>query len=261
MKRPHLWILAGIGLMAITGCETTSPAPATPATTLQRVNVPEIVATSDTQITQGEALKISVIPVTYTAKVVSQTRYELAELPPIVWDIPPNSACVWETVQHALKVEPEFLRFQVRINNQLDRSFRGAGAVVQFNVDGKLTDVGQLNYQELLNVIVPPRSEKEVYIYGPSPSTLSQDAAIGVLFYDVVTATDVAGNVTQRQNFQWVFQSKLKTVEQAVPSLTRTKKWIPAEKYHQYLMQTQSQALQQQWPGLPQVPVQWQPPR
>lgn len=218
-------------------------------------------ATSDTQLTQGESLKITVIPVTYAAKLVTHTRYEQAEIPRIVWDIPPNSVYVWETVQHSLKVEPEFLRFQVRINNQLDRSFRGAGTAVQFNVDGKLTDVAQLNCQELLNVIVPPRSEKEMYGYGPSPSTLSQNAAIGVMCNDVVTETDLAGNVTRRQNFQWVFQSKLKEVEQAVPGTTREKKWIPVEKYQQYMMHTQSQSLQQQWPGLPQVPVQRQPPR
>lgn len=136
--------------------------------------------------------------------------------------------------------------------------------MVQFNVDGKLTDVGQLNYQELLNVIVPPRSEKEVYIYGPSPATLSQNATIGVMFYDVVTGTDVAGNVTQRQNFQWVFQCKLQEVEQPVPTTTSVKKWIPVGQYQQYVIQTQSQAVQQRLQGMmpqqgmtPQVPAQW----
>ena len=261
MKHPCTQILAGIGLMAITGCETTSTAPAAPATAQQKVNVPEIVATSDTKVTQGDSLKVTVVPVTYSAKVASQTRYEEAEVPRIIWDIPPNSVYVWETVQHSLKVEPEYLRFQVKINNQLDRSFRGAGAVVQFNVDGKLTDVGQLNYLELLNVIVPPRSEKEMYIYGPSPSTLTENATIGVMFYDVVTNTDAAGNVTQRQSFQWVFQSKLKEVAQSVPSTTRVKKWVPAEKYQQYMIQTQTQALQRQLPGMPQFPVQGQPPQ
>jgi hypothetical protein len=265
MNQSTLSLVAAFGLIVITGCMTTqSVPPSRTSTTLQKVNVPEIVATSDTQLTQGESLKITVIPVTYTAKLVSHTRYELADIPRIVWDIPPDSVYVWETIQHALKVDPEYLRFQVRINNQLDRSFRGAGTVVQFNVDGKLTDVGQLNYQELLNVIVPPRSEKEVYIYGPSPATLSQNAAIGVMFYDVVTETDVAGNVTRRQNFQWVFQSKLKEVEQAVPGTTREKKWIPAEKYRQYMMQTQSQALQQQFQQLQGVPpgtLQWTPAR
>jgi hypothetical protein len=53
-------------------------------------------------------------------------------------------------------------------------------------------------------------------------------------------------------------------VEQAVPGTTREKKWIPAEKYRQYMMQTQSQALQQQFQQLQGVPpgtLQWTPAR
>jgi hypothetical protein len=242
-------LVAAIGLIAITGCQTTTTAPTAGSTVLQKVSIPEIVPTSDTKVTQGDAVKISVIPVTYTARVVSTTKYEQAEIPRVVWDIPPNSVYVWESVEHSLRVEPEFLRFQVKINNQLDRSFRGAGTVVEFNVDGKVSDVGQLNYRELLNVIVPPRSEKEVYIYGPSPSVLSPNATIGVMFYDVVTATDAAGSVTQRQNFQWVFQSKLKEVEQAVPGNSRVKKWVSVEKYQQQMIQTKT--LQESWPNLP----------
>ena len=255
MKQSYPSLAAVIGVIALTGCETTPSTPTTTSTTRQKVNVPEIVATSDTRVTQGDAVKISVIPVTYTAKVVARTTYEQAEIPRLVWDIPANSVYVWESVEHSLKVEPEYLRFQVKINNQLDRSFRGAGTVVEFNVDGKVTDVGQLNYRELLNVIVPPRSEKEVYIYGPSPSVLSPNATIGVMFYDVVTATDAAGSVTQRQNFQWVFQSKLKEVEQAVPGNSRVKKWVPVEKYQQQMIQNQTKTLEQSWPNLPQGSV------
>lgn len=118
MKHTYASILTGIGLMAISGCQTSTPkAPAPPPTTLQKVNVPEIVATSDTKTTQGDSLKVTVVPVTYSARVVSQTQYEQAEIPRFAWDIPPNSVYVLETVKSSLKVEPEFLRFQVKINN------------------------------------------------------------------------------------------------------------------------------------------------
>ncbi|MCB9913494.1 MAG: hypothetical protein H6827_10890 [Planctomycetes bacterium] len=246
--------IAAVAILVMTGCETTS-VPSAPLSALQRVKVPEIVATSDTQVTQGDSIKISVIPVTYTARVVRQVSYELAKVPPIVWDVPANSVYVQETVAHSLEIEPEYLRFLVKINNQLDRSFRGAGMVVQFNVEGRLIDVGQLNYLELQNLIVPPRSEKEVAIYGPSPTTLTHNAAIGVMFYDVVADTDDAGNVTKRENYEWVFESSLKEVQQSVPATTRTKKWIPVATYQEYEMKKHSEAAQQPWGNIQNTPA------
>jgi hypothetical protein len=102
-------------------------------------------------------------------------------------------------------VGPERLVFDVKISNQLSRVFRGAGSVVQFNVGGSLVSVPQAQYADLANLILPPRSDADVRIAGPLLSTLTEGATIGLFLYDVVTDIDVAGNVTEKQNFEWYY--------------------------------------------------------
>jgi len=124
-----------------------------------------------------------------------------------------NLVYVEETVTPFLDVSPARLQFTVRVNNKLARVFRGQGAVVQINVAGKLLPFGQTDYSEFLNGIVPPRNENTFTILGPRIDTLPDKASIGIFLYDVVTATDVAGNTTERQNYEWYFNYSVKTVE------------------------------------------------
>jgi hypothetical protein len=72
---------------------------------------------------------------------------------------------------------------------------------------------GNIDYEEFLNGIVPPRNEAEFTIYGPTLDLLPDKGTIGIFLYDVVTATDVAGNTTQKQNYEWYFDCQAKTEE------------------------------------------------
>jgi len=115
-------------------------------------------------------------------------------------------------------VKPDRLEFLVKLNNKMDRVFRGAGAVVSFNVAGKQVAVEQQGYGELLNAIVTPRSEMQVKVSGPPIASLPDECSIGLFFYDVVTEKDEAGNIKKRANFEWYFQYKTepKTADEQV---------------------------------------------
>lgn len=77
--------------------------------------------------------------------------------------------------------------------------------MIQFNIGGKLVPFGDTDYKEFINSIVPPRNEAEFKFYGPSLETLGEKGTIGIFLYDVVTATDAAGNATQKQNYEWYY--------------------------------------------------------
>jgi len=109
------------------------------------------------------------------------------------------------TVTPYLQVVPDRLKVTVRVSNQLSRVFRGAGTVIQFQIAGKTWASKQEDFAEFTNVIIPPRGEQMVDLYGPPVESMPPQATIGIFLYDVVTKTDVAGNVTEKQNFEWFY--------------------------------------------------------
>lgn len=111
-------------------------------------------------------------------------------------------------------VKPERLKVTLKLVNQLPRVFRGAGAVIQFQVAGKTWAAKQEDYAEFTNIIVPPRGEQQIEIYGPSIDAIPPQANIGLFLYDVVTKTDAAGTPTERQNFEWYYNYTLQTKEE-----------------------------------------------
>ena len=110
-----------------------------------------------------------------------------------------------------LMVEPSRLVFTIKIHNQLNRVFHGQGAVVQFNVDGKLIPFNNTDYKEFSGGIVPPLNDGDLAIYGPPLDSLKDKGTISIFLYDVVTATDVAGNTTEKQNYTWDFSYTMQT--------------------------------------------------
>ena len=140
-----------------------------------------------------------------------------------------NLVLVEETTESSLKPSPDRLQFLIKINNKLSRVFRGAGTVVQFNVGGKLLAVEQAGYAEMLQAIVPPRTEHQLKISGPPLDLLSDNATIGLFLYDVVTAVDAAGNVTEKQNFEWYFNYTTKVAEETGEVKPPVHKFIPVQ--------------------------------
>lgn len=237
-------------IMLIGGCAT--PTTETPVQRTSRVNVPVLTPMPETKEAQEKGgLEVAVTPVVYQAQKYERTLTRQAS--PSMGGILIASIAtggnaaqqVWVHVdkEQSLRVQPERLQFSVRINNKLARVFRGQGAVVQFNVAGKLQPFGQTDYKEFVEGIVPPRNESTFTILGPRIDALPEKCAIGIFLYDVVTATDVAGNVTERQNYEWFFDYQVKPVEQTV----QVQSWegpVDVETYRRLMVkQQQEQAL------------------
>ena len=197
-----------------------SPAPEqqkqkAPPTTTEQVTVsckvPVITTLEGTNASQEKgSVELTIAPVDY--QVDKNTRTTENPIPPptrlgglLVITGGPGTVYVERVVEPELVVSPDRLIFLIRINNKLPRVFRAAGAVLQFNIGGKIVALDQAAFADLVNAIVPPRSEQQVRVYGPPLSTLPDKTTVGIFIYDIVTKMDTAGNVTEKQNFEWFF--------------------------------------------------------
>lgn len=192
-------------------------------------NVPSLAALAETEQSQTKGgLRITVQQVTYEAKDAS--TYAQREIPPpsflgMVALPSPNAVYVERTQVPTLAVDPDHLVFHLHISNQMPRVFRGSGVAVQFNVAGKVVSVDPSGYGDLVNIIIPPRSEQEITVVGPEISTIPSPCTVGLFLYDVVTDTDKAGNVTDKQNFEWYFSYQTQSVEKEFSVLPQ-RMWV-----------------------------------
>lgn len=120
-----------------------------------------------------------------------------------------------------LQIEPKQVRFKVTINNHLDHVVRMAGTAVAFSVAGKTIALDQSGYSDFLNGIILPQQEGDYEISGPDIFSLPDNATIGLFLYDMVTATDPAGNPTKRTNFEFYYTLSRQDKSQDVPVTVR----------------------------------------
>lgn len=224
MKAKYLSAVLGVALFA--GCQTQPSAP--PALATIKCSIPTITALPETKESQEKGgLEIAVVPTLYKSVRKNKETFTQIEQPFGVAllagdaNAQQNKVYVEKIVSPYLETQPARLQFRVRVNNKLARVFRGQGSVVQFNVGGKLIPFNNIDYKEFLNGIVPPRNETEFTIYGPSLDLIAPQGTIGIFLYDVVTATDTAGNVTEKQNYEWYFNYTMKSVEETAAAQTQ----------------------------------------
>ncbi|MEK7675430.1 MAG: hypothetical protein AAB676_06320 [Verrucomicrobiota bacterium] len=228
MKLPILIFTVPI-LAAMTGCETPPQGPQ--PTTLISCRLPTIAPLPETKPSQEKGgLEITIVPANY--KAVRQEKHVITPTEPNFGEAllgPPQDqratmTFVEEKFIPQLKSQPNRLQFAVRINNKLSRVFRGQGSVVQINVAGKLMPINRSDYAEFVEGIVPPRNETELKIYGPAVDDIPEKGTIGIFLYDVVTATDTAGNVTEKQNYEWYFAYETQLAQESA-ELRVTRGW------------------------------------
>jgi len=214
-------------LAAVLSCASANQPP--PVTTVTvSADVPILSPMPETKQSQEKGgVQISVAPVTFQATLAATTTQHQAT--PTFGEIllpkpGPNAVFVEKVTAPTLRVSPERLRFTVKINNKLPRVFRAGGTVVQFNVAGKLAAVDQAGYAELTSAIIPPRGEQQVEVYGPAISSIPKECTIGLFFYDVPTRTDAAGNITEKQNFEWYFRYAVQRKEETA-NVTVVREW------------------------------------
>jgi hypothetical protein len=172
---------------------------------------------------EKDGIRVTVAPYTYTPKTVVRKEYRI--LSP---SFSPSSFIKVQNQQQqypaevkeipSIAVTPDTIRLKVKIYNRLDHVLRLAGTVVSFQVAGKQANVPKARYEDFLNGIVLPRQEVEYEVGGPDLADLPDNATIAFLLYDIVTATDPAGNPTQRSNFEFFFTLSRQDKEQEVSS-------------------------------------------
>ena len=222
--------------VAVGGCSTMARAPVAPETVAFTCDLPTVTALAETKEYQVKGdVGISVAATSFECNRTTQTSE--TEVEPSLADslfLPVQPSVYWSVnkkveavTQPAFELSPEKLTFRVKINNQGTRVFRGTGTVVLFNVSGKNLSVERANYARLVDVIVPPRTEQEVTIEGPAFSQLgTESTTMALSLFDVATKTDAAGNITQKQNFEWLYSYSVET-KQDVGTVTRTSKVKP----------------------------------
>ena len=230
---------ASLGLaagLALTGC-AHQRGPVSDAATPTQMMVPVLAVQGDTKESQSkEGLTISIAPATYTTAIKSSTTWTMR--PQMIGDgflqTPDGRPPVYAigTTTSSASVKPKHLAFTVTIKNDMPRVFHGTGTVVQFNVAGHLLAVDQQLYADLQSAIVPPNNTAQVHIYGPAIDDLPPEAtSVTLNLYDVVTAQNDAGAVTDKQNYQWDFSLKQDVRTVNVPGTVTDGKLMSVQDY------------------------------
>jgi hypothetical protein len=245
-----IFSLLTVSTLLLAGCvapeTSTTPAP----TTQISCRIPQIAVIADPVNTPTQSkggLDITVVPALYKAVRADKTTTQIAQpdfgeqltLGLVGGNLQGKVFVEQDTVSQ-LAAQPGRLIFTVKIHNQLNRVFHGQGAVVQFNVDGKLIPFNNTDYKEFSGGIVPPLNDGDLEIKGPPLDTLQDKGTISIFLYDVVTATDVAGNTTEKQNYTWDFTYTMQTSTD-MGSVKKTRELIDVGQYQQIMMQQQMQ--------------------
>jgi hypothetical protein len=196
----------------------------------------------NTQTQSKGGLDITIVPALY--KAVRADKTTLAQVPPnfgelLLMNQQSQVVAEQDTIPQ-LKAEPSRVEFTVKIHNQLNRVFHGQGSVVQFNVDGKLIPFNNTDYKEFSGGIVPPLNDADLKIDGPPLNLLHDKGTITIFVYDVATATDAAGNTTEKQNYTWDFSYAMQTITDTA-AVQKTRSIMNVGEYQQKMMQQQMQ--------------------
>jgi hypothetical protein len=237
---------------ALTACQTANTSQSNLAQLTCRI--PKIAALPETKESQEKGgLEIGIVPAIYEAvraeKVtVRAVEPTWAEQLGLVGQNLNGQVFAEQTTTSQLNTQPRRLQFTVRINNKLSRVFRGQGSVVQFNVGGKLIPFGNTDYKDFIDGIVPPRNETELKIYGPPLEMIPEKGTVGIFLYDVVTATDTAGNITEKQNYEWYFNYATEPVQQTGEAKT-VRGLMSIAEFQRLMREQQQQNIQQMSPS------------
>lgn len=198
-------------------------------------------------------LEISIAPVNYQKMLGSKTTRVPVAAEPFGADLnmPQGASPYEETTEPQLEPKPNRLAYLLKINNKLNRVFRGAGTVVQFNDGTKLVAVDQAGYQQFTGAIVPPRSEKQVIVYGPPLDQVADKTTVGLFLYDVVTAVNEAGTVIEKQNYEWYFDFSVK-IEEVASQIKKQRVWLyPGQIQSEEMMKQQQEMINRARNGIP----------
>ncbi len=228
-------IAACLFTIAIGGCALPPPKPPEPNPVVTAsCRYPVLIPAPETKEHQTKGgITISLAPNMFTCvKAVQRTAQDVQ---PTMAEVMQNSLARGNAAQAyklveitstpVLKPTPERITFRVKINNEMSRIFRGAGTIVAVNFGRRNVSIGQEDYAELTNITVTPRSEAQVVIRGPAFENVPDKTILGIFLYDVVTRIDEAGNVKEKQNYEWYYTLESQTKEES-GEVVKTREWV-----------------------------------
>ena len=109
---------------------------------------------------------------------------------------------------------PDLFDLSLTIVNQSQRVFRGAGAVISYQVDGQEAawDTEGDSREVFLRTQILPGQQRQVRLRDIDHTGIADGATVGLYLYDVVTERDDAGEPLVRSNFEWFFAMTRSTV-------------------------------------------------
>jgi hypothetical protein len=200
----HLPLIATLAVL--TTFQECGPKPAAPPQA-SHISYPLPVITPvdpSKQDQEKDSIRLSVAPATYGPKTGVHKEYRKVDSIVITDNQYPADM---REIPYVF-ITPNDVRFKVKIYNRLERILRLAGTVVSFQAAGKTISVDKARYDDFLNGIILPRQEGEYEIAGPDLKDVPDNTTIGLFLFDIVTATDGAGNPTQRSNFEFFYTLK-----------------------------------------------------
>lgn len=110
----------------------------------------------------------------------------------------------------SIKISPNEVNFIIRIRNNQDRVLKLVDVPIVYIADGIQYSIPEGFLKDWNNSLVVKGFEKEFPIIGPNTASLMNTKVLYISVNDVPISYDKAGNVTQKENFEWFFDCTLK---------------------------------------------------
>jgi hypothetical protein len=258
MRRLDVSIMLLFGI----GCAPVQPTTAPTATAIT-VKVPYLTAVERTKENQEiDGIRMMVTPVPFR---VAHEAYTGFRSVPMLLVSGPTRPIERRDVVRPM-VRPQLLQFKVLITNRLTRVVRLSGSVISVQSGGRSVSIPQSKNIDFLNGIILPQQQIELQINGPDLAEIAgtdlnglpgDSTTVALLLFDVVTATDAAGNPTRRSNFEFYYRLKMGVQADSAPVITS--RWnVGPEAFNAVVMRQQAEG--QIWVHVPEIEKATAPP-
>ena len=102
-------------------------------------------------------------------------------------------------------IGPDRVEFKLRVKNGQSRILKLRDVAIVFLVDGVQSNVDADDFNDWMQGMIIPGSEKSFVLPGPALSSLPDSCVLGMFLYDMPVKYDKAGNVTKKDNYEWYF--------------------------------------------------------
>lgn len=108
-------------------------------------------------------------------------------------------------------------QFKITVFNKQDRVLKLIDVPVVMLIDGDQFQISDENYVTWRNAMIVKGFNKEIFLPGPDLERVRTAKSIYVSVNDVPISYDKAGNVIEKQNFEWRFSARVEQRTENVP--------------------------------------------